>query len=97
MVPRIIVFRREAAWRQGPDPGTDNQGAIRAGQRRAKSLDGVLVDLTAFLKLRPVVDEGAVNHAIRLGCTATRLLPGVLRQMPGTRLQKRADLPALPE
>src|ERR1700677_4857010 len=61
----INVFSHGAAWRPGPNPGADNQGAIRAGKRRTKSLDGAPVYLTVGRELREIVDEGGVDHAVR--------------------------------
>ncbi len=67
-----IFFGRKATWRNERDTGGDNQGAVRAGERGAESLDGVPICLADFLEFREVVDETGVNHAIRHGCSAAQ-------------------------
>ncbi len=58
--------------RQQPGPGGDDQGAVRARERGAERLDGAPVHLTVRRELREVVVEGAVNHAVRHGCSAAQ-------------------------
>ena len=67
-----VVFGREAAWREQPGPGGDDQGAVGASERSAERLDGAPIDLAILLEFREVVDEGGVDHAVRLGRSAAQ-------------------------
>ncbi len=46
----------------------------RTFERGAKRFDGAPIDLAVFRELRKVMDEGGVNHAVRLGCPAAQTL-----------------------
>ena len=67
MKARHNVFRREATRRNERGAGGDDQGAVRACKRGAESLDGAPVDRADGLESRKVMDEAAVNYAIRSG------------------------------
>jgi hypothetical protein len=53
-------------------PGGDNQGAVRALEYRTESLDGAPVNFTNLSESGEVVDEGSVNHAVRMGRTSSQ-------------------------
>src|SRR5271154_5893211 len=57
-------------WPYAGDSATYDQSAIGARKCGAQSFDGALVDLTNFFESGEVVNEPAVDHAIRLGCSA---------------------------
>src|SRR5882762_1045569 len=60
-----IFFGREAArCDDDRSTGGDDQGAVRANERGAKSLDGAPIYLTVSRPLREVVIKGGVNHAV---------------------------------
>ena len=63
---RRILFRRHLPrFELGhPGSGADDQGALRAGKRRAESPNGAPVDLAILLKFGEVMDESGVNHGI---------------------------------
>ena len=45
-----VIFRRGASLRQKRDAGSDNQGAVRAGERCAECLDRASVDFAVLLE-----------------------------------------------
>ena len=50
----------------------DDERSVGVFQRAAERLDGASVDLAVLHELREVVDEGAVDHAVRLGRAAAQ-------------------------
>jgi hypothetical protein len=53
-------------------PGSDEYGAVGAGQRGTESRDRAPIDLTDFLEPREVVDESGMNHAFGGGGPASQ-------------------------
>ena len=67
-----ILFRHDGAFHE--ERGPRNQIASRASEHGAQSLDGAPVYLAVLFELREVVDEGSVNHCIRVGCSTAQAL-----------------------
>ena len=74
-----MVFGCGLTWNSVPHSGSggDHQGAVRSPERVSESFDGAPVLFTDLHELREVasecaVIESAVNHPIRLGCSAAQ-------------------------
>src|SRR6185503_8248009 len=72
-----VVLGRHPARREQPGPRGDDEGPAGARERRAERLDGAEVGAARAVELREVVDEGAVDHAVRGGGAGAQAL-GVL-------------------
>ena len=64
---RHAVFGQKATWRKDSDPGRDDQAAIGASQRRAKSFDGMPIRLAVRLEFCEVVIERRMDYGIGSG------------------------------
>jgi hypothetical protein len=58
------LFGCELALRKQPDSRGNDEGAVRAGQRRPQSFHGLALVFAILLEFRKVVVEAGVNQAI---------------------------------
>jgi hypothetical protein len=76
-----VFFSTDAALREEPGRGGDDEGSAGTGERGAKRLDRELVGFAGSGDVREVVNEGRVDDAIR-DCRSTSQAVGVLERPP---------------
>ena len=84
-----IVFGREAARTEQSRAGGDEERAVRPRERGAEGLNGAPVDRRVRVKLREVMDEGGVNHAV--GCRGARAQAVQVLERPAMHLGPGSD------
>jgi len=76
---RHACFGQKATWWKDSNPGRDDQAAIGASQRRAKSFDGMPIRLTVRLEFCEVVIERRMDYGIGSGRSALQALKIIQR------------------